>query len=96
MKRENIYVGETKLPDSLQVNIIARFMKNSELKQFWDSYVQARTTDKTVRAPTEIQYKYAKLRKRMTTKEVAVQENVEVFKVIKAIQKVAIWEYLNS
>lgn len=95
-KRPDIYVGETKLPDALQTGIVARFMSASALKVFWEQYSESRLRSKTVQPPTELQYELAEARKKMSTKEVAVLKKVDAYKVLVAIQKVAIYEYLNS
>jgi hypothetical protein len=93
---DRVYVGEQILPQHMQAAIIVRFMKTNELKSFWDSYKDARMRQKSIQPPTEQQYKLARLRKKMTNKNVATQENVKVFEVLRAVNKVAIWEYLNS
>jgi hypothetical protein len=41
-------------------------------------------------------YRLAKLRKQMSAKAVAEQEKVEIYEVIRAVTKVATWEYINS
>lgn len=91
-----VYVGETKLPDALQTGILARFMKSSDLKQFWDRYSEARIRSRTVQPPTKLQYEIAELRKKMSTREVAAVKKVKAEKVLAAMQKVAVYKFLNS
>lgn len=96
MAKEKIYVGETKLPDALHTIIIARFLKTTELKQFWDAYSEARFTSRDIRPPTEIQVKMAEMRKKIPVSQVAKELGVPGSKVRNAVIKVALWNYLNK
>lgn len=98
VKKDFKLMGE-KVTPSWNVNILARAFKEKELKSIWDAYKNARlTAGSAAKEPTELQKEIAAYARKTKWKRVAIAEKfkVKVHVVHSAIQKVAIYSYLND
>ncbi len=96
--QQRVTIGDVTLPIGLHSIILARFLKEKDLKSLYDSYTEAKKTMSRVAGPpTELQVKMAKMKKTgKTSKEVAKFFSVTNNKVNSAVSRVAVWAYLNS
>lgn len=91
-------VGGVNMPIGLHSIILARFMKEKELKSLWDAYNAAKLKlDRNSGPPTDLQVKMAKMRKAgKRTREVSLVFGVSYATVQNAINRVSVWDYLNG
>lgn len=100
MTKKDIYIGKEKISSGLQTSIVARIFKDNPkgFKEFWESYKDARFRGGASKEPTELQIKIAAYTKssKENNRIVADKFKVKYHAVTAAIQKVAVWEYLNK
>lgn len=93
-----VKIGEDTMPESIKSEIVARFMKPSELKSFYDSYKDARKRDGwAIKVPTERDRKMAMARKKGESyTSLSKTFGIKPHQVMAAIRRVALYEFMNS
>jgi len=100
MATKDQYIGKEKVPSHWHINVIRRaFPDEKALRSVWEAYKNARlTAGGAYKEPTDLQKKIAKFSQESHWRHSAIAEKFGVkYHVVKAaIQKVAVWEYLNK
>lgn len=99
--KEKFYVGKEQLPVGMSTRVIVRMFTDDAkgLKDFWEKYQEARlTAGGAQREPTPLQYKVAEMKKKGMRAETIFKEQKlkNIQQVYSIINRVAMWEYLNS
>lgn len=98
MAKEFKIAGE-KVSPAWNVEILARSLSEKELKSLWETYKNARLTSGTANTPpTDRQKEIAAYAKKTKHKNgvIAVKFKIKDFQVRSAIQKVAVYAYIND
>ncbi len=96
---KKVTIGTTEFPSQLLTSIVQKAIGDEALIALFEKYKLSKSATGGPRAsvpPTDLQYKLAELRKTMTARDIAKQENVNQFEVLKAVHKVAMWKFLNA
>lgn len=95
---EPVYVGKVRLPGSFLSVILRRTMSDKELLDLLERYREVCQTERGAQEPSELQFTIAKDVKKTGIKplKASVKYKVTVSQVSSAVQRVAVWEYLNE
>lgn len=99
MTTKDFYIGKEKVPSHWGMAVMTRAFDEKALKGLWETYKNARlTAGGAYKEPTELQKKIAAYAKKTRHKHTAIAAEFKVkYHVVKAaLEKVAVWEYLNK